>query len=103
MLPEAVVVAFPLTIRVLVSDKAVVEAPPFSEVRPVTVRVPESVTEDRVAAPAVRASAPISIAPKAEEMAPEANVPTEVREEVTTPEPRVLLDRTSVPATWYLV
>jgi hypothetical protein len=44
----------------------------------------EPVAEVNVPAPAVRASAPISIEPKPEVMEPELRAPTVVREEVTT-------------------
>ena len=70
-------------------EMLVVEAPPFSVARP-----------DRVAAPAVRELDPMLMVPKPEAIEPEERAPTVVREEVTTPEPRVLLERTLVPLTW---
>ena len=45
MSPLGVVVALPPTIKDLVSERAVVEAPPFNEERPVTVKAPVEVSE----------------------------------------------------------
>ena len=68
--------------------------------RPVTVRVPESEIEERVAAPAVRLLAPMLMVPKPEAMEPEMRAPTEVREDPVIPEPRVVAERTLVPLIW---
>ena len=61
------------------------------------VLAPETEREEREPAPAVRASAPILMEPKLEVMLPESRAPTVVKEEVSTPVPRVLLVRTFVP------
>jgi len=44
------------------------------------------------------ASAPVSMAPKPVVMEPELRAPTAVREELKMPEPRVVAERTEVPA-----
>ena len=55
---------------------------------------PETESEDRVPAPAVRALAPILMAPKLPPIEPEDRAPTEVRDEPVTPLPRVVASRT---------
>jgi hypothetical protein len=85
----------------MVEDAELTTRPPFNEERPVTVNAPVSVKEEKVPAPAVRASAPILMAPKFEVMEPESRAPTVVREEVITAEPNVVPDNTDVPLILY--
>ena len=66
---------------------------------PVKVASDEAERVVKEAAPPVMLSAPMLIAPKLEVMEPESNAPTVVREEVRTPVPKVLFERTLVPLT----
>ncbi len=75
-MPWIVLVAVAPTYSVSKTESLVVEAWPLREARPVSVSAPVLVREENVPAPAVKASAPISMAPKAEEMEPEESVPT---------------------------
>jgi hypothetical protein len=81
---------------VAVSDSApVVRVSPFEAVRvPALVIVPLPVVEMLFEVEMVLV---VAIEPKPEAMEPEARAPVEVREEVVTPEPRVVADKTSVP------
>ena len=45
----------------------------------------------------------VVIVPNPEAIEPEANAPTVVNEEVNTPVPRVVEDKTSVPLIWYVL
>ena len=56
----------------------------------VEVMAPVSVSVVSVVAPASKVEAPMSMLPKADEMAPLDKVPTVVKEEVTTPSPSVV-------------
>ena len=95
--------------RLVVVALVVVELPvmtrlPFTveeavERKPARVESPEAERVVKEAAPPVIASAPTLIEPKLEVMEPESSAPTDVREEVRTPVPRVLLERTLVPLT----
>ena len=99
-------VAVPPKYEMPKTEKFVVDAPPFNEARLVTARVEERVAAceaPRVvkeAAPAVRASTPMLIAPKFPVMDPESRAPTVVREEDRIPPPKALAVKTSVPAIW---
>ena len=79
--PEAEVVALPPIIRLEVSDRAVVDAPPFRDARPVRVVAPVTARVDEsVVAPAAR----------------EVRVPTDVSDDASTPDPSEVASRTFV-------